>query len=46
MDGFTGKYGIKRLICYEVFDEPPTAIDREKQIALEAKQEAGRSYAR
>ena len=31
IDGFTRKYGIKRLIYYEVFDEPLTAIDREKQ---------------
>jgi putative endonuclease len=31
IDGFTKKYGIKRLIYSEVFDEPLTAIDREKQ---------------
>jgi len=32
IDGFTKQYGIKRLIYYELFDEPLTAIDREKQI--------------
>jgi putative endonuclease len=32
IDGLTKKYGIKRLIYDEVFDEPLTAIDREKQI--------------
>jgi putative endonuclease len=32
IDGFTRKYGIKRLIYYEVFAEPLTAIDREKQL--------------
>jgi putative endonuclease len=31
-DGFTKQYGIKRLIYYEVFDEPSTAIYREKQL--------------
>jgi putative endonuclease len=31
-DGFTKTYGIKRLIYYEVFDEPLSAIDREKQL--------------
>jgi putative endonuclease len=32
IDSFTKNYGIKRLIYDEVFDEPLTAIDREKQI--------------
>ena len=32
IDGFTRKYGIKRLIYYEVFAEPLSAIDREKQL--------------
>jgi putative endonuclease len=31
-EGFTKKYGIKRLVYYEHFDDPLTAIDREKQI--------------
>ena len=32
IDGFSKQYGIKRLIYYELFDEPLTAIDRKKQI--------------
>jgi putative endonuclease len=32
IDGFTKKYGVKQLIYSEVFDDPVTAIDREKQI--------------
>jgi len=32
IEGFTKKYGIKRLIYFEAFDDPRTAIDREKQI--------------
>jgi len=30
--GFTKKYNIDRLIYYEVFDSPETAIQREKEI--------------
>jgi putative endonuclease len=29
---FTKRYAIKRLIYYELFDDPVTAIEREKQI--------------
>lgn len=32
IEGFTKKYRIKRLIYFEVFDDPVTAIAREKQI--------------
>ena len=32
IEGFTRKYGIKRLVYYEQFDDPLTAIEREKQI--------------
>jgi putative endonuclease len=32
IDSFTKQYGIKRLIYYEMFDDPLSAIDREKQI--------------
>ena len=30
--GFTARYGIKRLVWFEVHDTMPTAITREKQI--------------
>jgi len=30
--GFTKKYNIDKLIYYEVFDSPETAIQREKEI--------------
>jgi putative endonuclease len=30
--GFTRRYGIKRLVYFEAFDQPQTAIQREKQI--------------
>lgn len=30
--GFTKRYNVGRLIYYEVFDDPETAIAREKQI--------------
>ena len=30
--GFTKKYNIDKLIYYEVFDDPETAIQREKEI--------------
>ncbi len=31
-DGFTKKYGIHRLVWYEIHNAPETAIPREKQI--------------
>lgn len=31
-DSFTKKYGIKTLVYYEVFDDPETAIRREKRL--------------
>jgi putative endonuclease len=30
--GFSARYGIKKLVYYEVFDDPSSAIAREKQI--------------
>ena len=32
IEGFTRKYGVKRLVYYEQFDDPLTVIEREKQI--------------
>ena len=32
VDGFTKKYGVKRLVWYEWFPDFPSAIQREKQI--------------
>ena len=32
IDGFTSKYGIDKLVHYEVFDSPQQAIQREKQL--------------
>jgi putative endonuclease len=32
VDGFTKKYNTNKLVCYEVFDNPEYAIQREKQI--------------
>lgn len=31
-DGFTKKYGVKRLVYYEVFDDVRNAIHREKRL--------------
>ena len=31
-DGFTKKYGIKKLVYYEIFDDPDNAIRREKRL--------------
>ncbi len=32
MDGFTKKYGVKRLVYYEMYQNAESAIMREKQI--------------
>ena len=32
MGGFTQKYGVRRLVWFEEFEDMPTAITREKQI--------------
>lgn len=32
VDGFTKKYNIHLLIYYEIYDDPETAIAREKQL--------------
>lgn len=31
-DGFTKKYGVKRLVWYEQYSDPAAAIKREKQL--------------
>ena len=31
-EGFTKKYGIKNLVWYEIYEDPMSAITREKQI--------------
>ena len=30
--GFTSKYGVDRLVYYEIFDDPENAIKREKRL--------------
>lgn len=30
--GFTARYGVDKLVYYEVFDDPESAIAREKQL--------------
>ena len=32
VEGFTKRYNIAKLVYYEIFDSPSTAIQREKQI--------------
>lgn len=32
IDGYTRKYNINKLIYYELYNDPITAIDREKQL--------------
>ena len=32
LPGFTKKYGVNKLVYYEVFDDPSLAISREKQL--------------
>ncbi|MFC1787667.1 GIY-YIG nuclease family protein [Patescibacteria group bacterium] len=32
VDGFTSKYNINKLVYYEMYNDPLTAIEREKQI--------------
>lgn len=32
VDGFTKKYGVKNLVYYEVFNDPESAIKREKRL--------------
>ena len=38
IDGFTNKYNVVKLVYYEIFDEPSTAIAREKQIKAGSRQ--------
>jgi len=32
VDGFTQRYGVKQLVHFEAFDDPRSAITREKQM--------------
>jgi putative endonuclease len=32
LPGFTSQYDVRRLVWFEVYDDPTTAIEREKQI--------------
>jgi putative endonuclease len=32
--GFTGRYGVHRLVWFEMFDDMPNAIAREKRVKL------------
>jgi putative endonuclease len=32
IEGFTSKYGVKKLVYFEVFDDPENAIKREKRL--------------
>jgi putative endonuclease len=36
--GFTKRYNIDKLVCYEIFDDPYNAISREKQIKAGSRQ--------
>jgi putative endonuclease len=32
LPGFTSRYDVRRLVWFEVYDDPTNAIEREKQI--------------
>jgi putative endonuclease len=32
LPGFTSRYDIRRLVWFEIYDDPTTAIEREKEI--------------
>ena len=38
MEGFTRKYNTDKLVYYETFEDPLTAIEREKQIKAGSRQ--------
>lgn len=38
IDGFTKKYNIIKLVYYEIFDNPSSAIHREKKIKAGSRQ--------
>jgi putative endonuclease len=38
VEGFTKKYNIIKLVYYEIFDDPESAINREKQIKAGSRQ--------
>jgi putative endonuclease len=37
-DGFTKQYNVNKLVYFEIFDDPETAILREKQIKAGSRQ--------
>ena len=39
IEGFTKKYNVDKLVCYEVFDDINDAITREKQIKAGSRQD-------
>jgi len=38
VDGFTKKYNVNKLVYYEVYEDPESAILREKQIKAGSRQ--------
>ncbi len=38
IDGFTKKYNVNKLVYWECFDDPESAINREKQIKAGSRQ--------
>ena len=38
VEGFTKKYNVVKLVYYEIFDDPESAITREKQIKAGSRQ--------
>jgi putative endonuclease len=32
VDGFTSRYGVDKLVWFEIYDDAPTAIAREKEL--------------
>jgi predicted GIY-YIG superfamily endonuclease len=45
IDGFTKDYGVDRLVYYEPFDDPASAIAREKQADRKGQSRLGRPVA-
>ena len=38
IEGFTKKYNVTKLVYYEIFDDPESAITREKQLRAGSRQ--------
>jgi putative endonuclease len=38
VNGFTSRYNVTKLVYYELFDDPMSAIEREKQIKAGSRQ--------